>query len=79
MKPPCWRSSGAPPGWGSSRLALTDGVASVVLEFPGHRGTVSAKVVGNVYLAPIPRSVLAPARVLWLAADGGVLRTTRVP
>lgn len=58
---------------------VPDGVASVVLELPGHRGTVTARVVNNVYMAPIPRSVTAPTRVLWLAADGGVLRTTRVP
>ncbi|MGN6870385.1 MAG: hypothetical protein ACTHMY_18500 [Solirubrobacteraceae bacterium] len=58
---------------------VPDGVASVVLELPGHRGTVTAKVVDNVYLAPVPRSVDAPTRVLWLAADGGVIRTTRVP
>ncbi len=58
---------------------VPDGVASVVLELPGHRGTVTAKVVDNVYLAPIPRSVQAPVRVLWRAADGSVIKTARVP
>ena len=58
---------------------VPDGVASVVLELPHHLGTVTAKVVNNVYLAPIPRSVQAPVRAIWRAADGGVIRTTRVP
>jgi hypothetical protein len=58
---------------------VPDGVASVVLELPGHRGTVTAKVVNNVYLAQIPRSVQAPAGVIWRAADGSVIKTTRVP
>jgi hypothetical protein len=58
---------------------VPDGVASVVLEFPGHRGSVTARVINNVYLASIAPSVEAPTRILWLAADGGVLRTTRVP
>jgi hypothetical protein len=58
---------------------VPDGVASVVLELPGPRGTVTARVVNNVYLAPIPQSVQAPARVLWRSADGRLIRTTRVP
>jgi len=58
---------------------VPDGVASVVLELPGHRGTVTAKVRNNVYLAPIPRGVDQPTRVLWRSADGSVIRTTRVP
>jgi hypothetical protein len=58
---------------------VPDGIASVVLELPGHRGTVTARVVNNVYLAQIPRTVQAPARVIWRAADGSVIRATRVP
>jgi hypothetical protein len=58
---------------------VPDGVASVVLELPHDRGTVTARVVNNVYLAPIPRSVQAPVRVLWRASDGSVIKTTRVP
>ena len=58
---------------------VPDGVASVVLELPHNLGTVTARVVNNVYLAQIPRTVQAPARVIWRAADGSVIRTTRVP
>ena len=58
---------------------VPDGVASVVLELPRRRGSVTAKVRNNVYLAPIPQSVQAPARVLWRSADGRLIRTTRVP
>jgi hypothetical protein len=58
---------------------VPDGVASVVLELPDDRGTVTARVINNVYLAPVARSVRAPARVIWRAADGSVIRTTRVP
>lgn len=58
---------------------VPDGVASVVLMLPHHFGTVTANVVNNLYLAPIPRSVQSPARVIWRAADGRVIRATRVP
>lgn len=58
---------------------VPDGVATVVLDLPGRRGTVTARVVNNVYVASIPRSVHAPVRVIWRAADGSVIRTTRVP
>jgi hypothetical protein len=69
----------ASPGPSLFHGIVPDGVSSVVLELPGHRGTVTAKVVNNVYLAPIARSVGAPSRVVWRAADGGVIRTTQVP
>jgi hypothetical protein len=58
---------------------VPDGVASAVLELPDRHGTVTARVVNNVYLAPVPRSVRAPTRVLWRSADGSVIKTTRVP
>jgi hypothetical protein len=58
---------------------VPDGIASVDLELPRHLGTVTAKVVDNLYLAPIPRYIQAPVRVVWRAADGRVIRTTRVP
>jgi hypothetical protein len=58
---------------------VPDGVASVVLELPHRHGTVTARVVDNVYLAPVPRSVQAPTRVFWRSADGSVIKTTRVP
>jgi hypothetical protein len=58
---------------------VPDGVASVVLVLPDLHGAVTARVVNNVYLAQIPRTVEAPTRVIWRAADGSVIRTTRVP
>jgi hypothetical protein len=58
---------------------VPDGVASVVLVLPRHLGTVTARVLNNVYLAPVPRSVQAPDRVIWRSADGSVIRMTRVP
>lgn len=58
---------------------VPDGVATVVLELPHGHGTVTARVLNNVYLALVPRTVNAPTRVLWRSADGGVIKTTRVP
>jgi len=58
---------------------VPDGVASVVLELPRHLGSVTARVLNNLFLAPVPQAVEAPARIVWRAADGSVIKTTRVP
>lgn len=68
----------ASPGPSLFHGLVPDGVVSVVLELPDHRSAVTARVVNNVYLAPIPPSVRAPLRILWRAADGGVIKTTTV-
>lgn len=58
---------------------VPDGVASVVLELPRHLGSVTAKVLHNVFIASLPRTVQAPVRIVWRGADGAVIKTTRVP
>lgn len=55
-----------------------DGVASVTLELP-HGGSVGARVVNNVYIARLPAYGEHVAQIVWRAADGSVIRTTRVP
>ena len=57
-----------------------DGVSTVTLEFQsGGTAPSNVRPINNVYLARLPTGVSSPARIVWRAADGDVLRTTRVP
>jgi hypothetical protein len=67
------------PGPGLVHGIVPDGVTSVTLELTGGRAAVDARVVNNMYLARLPHGVNMPARILWRAADGRVLKTTRMP
>jgi len=70
---------------GSTLIGVVpDGVASVTLHYPSHRGlpslTVITGVAGNLYAVGIPRVTMTngggfPPQITWRAANGQVIKT----
>jgi hypothetical protein len=72
----------APGGAGLFHGIVPDGVARVTAFFDrrgGRERAVSGSVTRNVYLVRVPRGLTFPTRVVWYAADGRAIRSTRVP
>jgi hypothetical protein len=78
-------------GLSTVTMLVADGVASVVLRYPAgkiggfdrHHAravTLTAQVVGNVVVVPIPRNgmrLLSPMTMTWRSARGAVVKTFR--
>ncbi|HTU84385.1 MAG TPA: hypothetical protein VMF57_02360 [Solirubrobacteraceae bacterium] len=69
-------------GTGSAVYGVVpSGVAKVTLEWGGKRAPVTTGVVGNVFVvsAPAVAADFPPPKIVWLAANGGVIRTVSEP